>query len=309
MTSEYPRPIPEQCLETGEQCAPCPYILDDSQAAVCGYLRIGAEARRSRELLEEAGYDSLIPEFRTPLGVRLMIGRDPEFAAQLLAGTVCVYVVDLRGVKALNDSLGDDQGDRLMVHAGARMLALRRHRFDEVGPGGENRETIDHLLDFCTRSSKADELVIIKPRMPDEVAARKVAKERIAPMFSIDRAIEDSRTGGIPIVGHVGYAYAASADLSLPDYAEMSIRQRAEMATDVYDATLSRAKAYLHDRKDRQYDSMRAKIAECYAAQGQDLDTITLPRDKRMIVEKFWEVCCPEFTQDAVPRLSQPAVR
>jgi diguanylate cyclase (GGDEF)-like protein len=142
--------------------------------------------RGRRELAHQAFHDSLtgLPN-RAMLSARLE--RAVSGAGEPAAGTLAVLLLDLDGFKAVNDSLGHDAGDRLLVVVAERLL-------DCVRPG-----------DLVARLG-GDEFVILLDRLTGTTEAVAVA-ERVLHRLAEPVLVEGRE---LPVRTSVGIAIGAS---------------------------------------------------------------------------------------------------
>ncbi|MEV6598704.1 bifunctional diguanylate cyclase/phosphodiesterase [Actinoplanes sp. NPDC051346] len=195
--------------------------------------RLALQADASEHL---ASHDSL-----TGLPNRMKFHRElaetlhgPGSASSL---TAAVMMIDLNGFKAVNDSLGHQAGDDLLVEAGRRIQGALRE-YDTVARLG------------------GDEFAVLLPRMPDTEVARQVA-ERIAAALREDFLLS---AGPVRISGSIGIAMETDPvdgdELLRRADAAMYRAKTTGSGVTIYDAE---ADTGTHDR-DQLFEDLRAVI-------------------------------------------------
>jgi hypothetical protein len=269
------------------------------------YERERDDARRDLDQEKHArvedNKDQVIPNFYTTNGIMARIRTEPDLAAEFVNGTAAVVFIDLRGLHAKNETLGESAGDFDLQQAGARLTSARSNaqpgtpgerdglRIETTaqqafrGVEVERRRHPSANRDIGYRGNHADELVVLV-RSIDVTELGQVA-ERVADLFSTDRAIQDSTAGDLPLIASVAYAHVDEIDL---DYTN---------PIDLFQAVHDLARTRHQGLKTIQYAEMWSKVRSTLRERGQQL--LIKPSDPRLIAEHFITVCCPQFALNA----------
>lgn len=159
MRNELPLQPPE-CLTTGEACAGCPFVTEET-AQACGYLAIGKAnvetAAQRDELLREqelSSHDSIVPSTLRMDAMERMARNDPDFQRQLREGKGALFFLDVRGLKYINDNFGQTVGDLLLRESGERLgtaITSRIRTRNEPVQLEKRRRAEEQPHDFVTR--------------------------------------------------------------------------------------------------------------------------------------------------------------
>ena len=162
------------CLDTWSLTLKMP--LHDSQGKIVGtwgtVRDITAQIKAENELKYQALHDAV-----TGLPNRLALMDRLEQAVRGLernAGQVALLFVDLDGFKAVNDTLGHEAGDYVLLEVGRRLVATARHSDTVARLGG------DEFIILCPRlggdegMQSVSDRIVRSLRKPIEVAGEKV---------------------------------------------------------------------------------------------------------------------------------------
>lgn len=306
-------PVEQECLDTAIACEGCELAAN----GICGYLERGQrfqelqkehedlqgqyeETRRmyqdERARGERSSMDDTIEGFMTIAGVERMIEEDLTLAQEITEGTVGMVVIDLRGLKAVNEKHGHTFGDILLNEGGQRLASLRRDEKYEFREE-DRRETNDYLPDVCFRGLKSDELHVLLRNVRDPRDLERIYNDRILPVFTVGQGIADSRAGRMPILANGSMIHSSEIGVPTGNYPEQ--RQK-ELAQLMLGKMIKISQTGLHDTHGAQVDEM---WAHAVAASGGLLTT--RPADERLIIQSFWEYCCPDFDEDTILRSRQ----
>ena len=172
------------------------------------------------KLTHQAFHDSLT---NLPNRAAFRIGLDHALHGAS-EGRIAVLFLDLDDFKAVNDTLGHDVGDQLLVAVGARIASTLR-------PG----DTVARL--------GGDEFAVLLKRMEDEYIASRVAERitrQLLPPFAIDGQ-EISIRASIGIAGLVSGQEAADELIRNADVAMYIAKSKGKARFVQYEATLANA--------------------------------------------------------------------
>lgn len=283
-------PSPPLCLSRGTECIGCPFTQQG-----CGYLEHGMayvsalaikdaanEALlHEREDGREAREDQVIYGFLTKYGVKSLIRTDEAFRKELLEGYWGIVYGDARGLKRVNDDYGLEViGNKYLRQCGNRLITEAGIRTQDCSGYAPRKK------DIGMRNTSADEMVILVR----DVTATQLAEiaRRQASRFSPQRAIEDSRSGAVPII--MSFSHLHRSEIDLPDDHD---------AISVFETMLQRADELHMNRKKTQYLEMYDIVRQNAPEYG-----IKPPEDERAIARLFLNICCPDYIENEYERLA-----
>jgi GGDEF domain-containing protein len=218
--------------------------------------RLRAENAELRSSVVRLANDGLVPGFKTEEGVTELIKYDEELRAKLITGRTAVIHIDARGIKALNET-DLDCGDEMLLLTAKRVIETLLRNGDLISRKGDDFSIILHDV---------------------SIAEMGAIVERLKDALSVDRALEDTREGALPVIASVSGVHADEFE-----HGDL---------TDT-DELLAFVKVMRAVASGRNVEPKKAQYAQMWELAGGDPNQ--LPGDDRRIADKFYETFCPDF--------------
>jgi hypothetical protein len=247
-----------------------------------------------RRLRIEDQRDPVIPGWYTSLGIMARLRAEPELAADLKEGRAGLVYIDIRGLHRRNDDFSREAGDHDLRTAASRLETARTtsgpvqrdglrletavFQAEQLSTPERRRHPSATSRDIGYRGNGADELVVLVRGV--NTRELKAVADRATELFSVERAMQDSAEGHLPLVASVTYAHVSEIELEYDD------------AVDIFRVVQELASRRHTNLKSIQYAEMWDMARDAARAQGR---TVRKPDDARRVLEKFIEFCCPDF--------------
>ena len=292
------------------------------------WLQAVAERDEERRQRLEEQKDPVIPDFLTVTGVRARIKEEPQLAQEFLSGKVGIIYIDLRGLHARNEALGDFAGDYDLCQAAIRLTSA--HRGLGESEGDDENEIPDAEAETGTdgveeSSQDAGGLRLETTAFRDGVPGRALARrpERRAHPSTIRdigyrgtgadelvvlvRSVDPEQLRGVAArveeLFSVHRAMQDSEDGKLPLVATVAHAHVDDLPLeytkphDIFQAIHDEVRLRHQHLKREQYGEMWNRARRAAQEQGKRLRK---PDDPRLIFQYFVDYCCPVFADNAV---------
>ncbi len=225
-------PLPLHCIDPTNQpptlgvaCEGCPLNpanclpLSAGRIITAQTTEIGQLTERVATLEDSIGelsLDALLGNYFTPEGLKYLIGKDANLAAELLESEWGILRIDTRFLSIINE-LGKAQGDNLLVLGANQTLRLlnesvRRQPDRRRAPlpvtedqrqHSDRRKGYTDQRDLICREGGDELMAIVRNvRNPHELAE---VAGRLQLRFSVREGIDQMRTRRLPLIASVGY--------------------------------------------------------------------------------------------------------
>jgi hypothetical protein len=295
------------------------------------------DAERATRIAEQR--DPVIPNFLTSIGVMARIEADPMLAEELTEGRAGVIYIDLRGLHAKNETLGDPAGDFDLQQGGERLTSAHNpgENIDEAftgsqdeiagtGQNGKGGKSGGVRLEKLETDGSA-----APPELPESVMRLETAEHQEALEHEPERRMHPTYGRDIGYRGNgadelvvlvrnvtprqlreiamrveelfsVDRAIIDSANGKLPLVATVAHAHVDELNLE-YTKAVDIFQAVHASARERHENMKTEQYAEMWdmARRAARVKGMRLrkPSDPRLIYQAFMEHCCPEFAENA----------